>query len=71
MQEIDTDHQFRPTNIFKNSFTFFVIKNVRIRVTTYLWERDVQLSCGARHALTARHGVMPVVCCKAGYRRAH
>ena len=41
MQEIDTDHQFRPTNICKHFSTFFLIKNVRIRVTTYLWERDM------------------------------
>ena len=44
MQEIDTDHQFRPTKICKNSFTFFVIKYYRIRVTTYLWERDICIS---------------------------
>ena len=27
----------------KRIFTFFVIKYYRIRVTTYLWERDLEL----------------------------
>ena len=36
-----TVHLVRPIKIWKHFSTFFVNKNYRIRVTTYLWERDI------------------------------
>ena len=43
-QEKYTEHLVRPIKIWKHFPTFFVNKNYRIRVTTYLWERDLLLT---------------------------